>query len=112
MKTFLCWGISKLEALPALLIWPIMVVLSLKDQELTESGTELVIFAMFSAAIPAILTAIYAVKNFEEVTSYSLLFYSSNTDLLDSKIRYFFRTMFAAGLCWAMVIFMCGTFFI
>ena len=32
MKTFLCWGISKLEGLFGLLIWPAMFIIGDKEQ--------------------------------------------------------------------------------
>lgn len=119
MKTFLCWGISKLEGLFALLVWPAMFIIGDKEQlvfnqqgNLNADGWILFLTAIIGAAIPAIFTAIYAVKNFDEVTSHSMLFRLSRTGMLDSKIKYFFRTMFIAGLNWAMVIFTVGLFFV
>lgn len=118
MKTFLCWGISKLEGLAALLVWPAMMLLGANEakifheDQLNASGWILTLVSMVGAAIPAIFTAIYAVKNFDEVTSYSMLFYFSRSTMLDSKIKYFFRTMFTVGFCWAMIIFSIGIFFV
>lgn len=117
MKTFLCWGISKLEGLAALLACITLVILAanetriLHENQLNVAGWILTLVSMVGAAIPAIFTAVYAVKNFDEVTSYSMLFYFSRSTMLDSKIRYFFRTMFTAGFCWAMIIFSIGIFF-
>ena len=117
MKTFLCWGISKLEGLAALLACLTMAVLAanetriLHEEQLNANGWILLLAALAGAAIPAIITAIYAIRNFDEVTSYSMLFHFSRSTMLDSKIRYFFRTMFMAGFCWAMVIFSIGIFF-
>ncbi|MDM8146891.1 hypothetical protein QUW02_13360 [Bacteroides eggerthii] len=76
MKTFLCWGISKLEGLAALLVCFTMGILAanetriLHEEQLNVNGWILLITALAGAAIPAIITAIYAVKNFDEVTSY------------------------------------------
>lgn len=118
MKTFLCWGISKLEGLAALLVWPAMFIVGnyetkiFHEEQLNADGWILLLCALLGAAIPAILTAIYAVRNFDEVTSYSMLFHFSRSTMLDSKIKYFFRTMFMAGFCWAIVIFTIGIFFI
>lgn len=118
MKTFLCWGISKLEGLAALLVWPAMFIVGenetkiFHEGQLNADGWILLLSALLGAAIPAIFTAIYAVKNFDEVTSYSMLFHWSRSTMLNSKIKYFFRTMFMAGFCWAMVIFTIGIFFI
>lgn len=117
MKTFLCWGISKLEGLVALLACITLVILAaneariLHEDQLNVSGWILLLSALVGAAIPAIITAIYAVRNFDEVTSYSMLFHFSRSTMLDSKIKYFFRTMFTAGFCWAMIIFSIGIFF-
>ena len=115
MKTFLCWGISKLEGLASLLIWVVLFTLMAKGEKI-DSTPQLailpLIIAVVGAVIPAIFTAIYAVKNFDEVTSYSMLFHLSRSSMLDSKIGYFFRTMFTAGFCWAMVIFSIGLFFV
>lgn len=115
MKTFLCWGISKLEGLAGLLIWVVFITLAVKGEKMDVTPNPAVIpliIAVLGATIPAIFTAIYAVKNFDEVTSYSMLFHLSNSSMLDSKISYFFRTMFMAGFCWAMVIFSIGLFFV
>lgn len=117
MKTFLCWGISKLEGLAALLVCFTMGILAanetriLHEEQLNVNGWILLITALAGAAIPAIITAIYAIKNFDEVTSYSMLFHFSRSTMLDSKIKYFFRTMFMAGFCWTMIIFSIGIFF-
>lgn len=113
MKTFLCWGISKLEGLAGLLVWVVMFTLMAKGEKITQQQAVLpLIIAVLGAAIPAVFTAIYAVKNFDEVTSYSMLFHLSKSSMLDSKISYFFRTMFMAGFCWAMLIFSIGLFFV
>lgn len=113
MKTFLCWGISKLEGLAGLLVWVVMFTLMAKGEKITQQLAVLpLIIAVLGAAIPAVFTAIYAVKNFDEVTSYSMLFNLSKSSMLDSKISYFFRTMFVAGFCWAMLIFSIGLFFV
>lgn len=115
MKTFLCWGISKLEGLASLLIWVVLFTFMAKGERI-DADPQLAVLpltiAVLGAAIPAIFTAIYAVKNFDEVTSYSMLFHLSRSSMLDSKIGYFFRTMFTAGFCWAMVIFSIGLFFV
>ena len=115
MKTFLCWGISKLEGLARLVIWVVLFTFMAKGERI-DADPQLAVLpltiAVLGAAIPAIFTAIYAVKNFDEVTSYSMLFHLSRSSMLDSKIGYFFRTMFTAGFCWAMVIFSIGLFFI
>lgn len=34
MKTFLCWGISKLEGLAALLVWPAMMLLGANEAKI------------------------------------------------------------------------------
>lgn len=118
MKTFLCWGISKLEGLAALLVWPTLFIVGAHEKrimhvdQLNADGWILLLTAVVGAAIPAIITAIYAVRNFDEVTSYSMIFHFSRSTMLDSKIKYFFRTMFTAGFCWAMIIFSIGIFFI
>lgn len=115
MKTFLCWGISKLEGLASLLVWVVMFTLMAKGEKIGANQQLAVLplmIAVLGAAIPAVFTAIYAVKNFDEVTSYSMLFNLSKSSMLDSKISYFFRTMFMAGFCWAMLIFSIGLFFV
>ncbi|MEJ8768793.1 hypothetical protein [Prevotella sp. HCN-7019] len=115
MKTFLCWGISKLEGLASLLVWVVMFTLMAKGEKIGANQQLAVLplmIAVLGATIPAVFTAIYAVKNFDEVTSYSMLFYLSKSSMLDSKISYFFRTMFMAGFCWAMLIFSIGLFFV
>lgn len=118
MKTFLCWGISKLEGLAALLVCLTMFVLAANEtrimhvDQLNAPGWILLLTAILGATIPALITAIYAVRNFDEVTSYSMLFHFSRSTMLDSKVKYFFRTMFMAGFCWAMIIFSIGIFFI
>lgn len=115
MKTFLCWGISKLEGLAGLLVWVVMFTLMAKGEKIGATQQLAVlplIIAVLGATIPAVFTAIYAVKNFDEVTSYSMLFNLSKSSMLDSKISYFFRTMFMAGFCWAMLIFSIGLFFV
>lgn len=113
MKTFLCWGISKLEGLASLLVWVVMFTLMAKGEKITQQQAVLpLMIAVLGATIPAVFTAIYAVKNFDEVTSYSMLFHLSKSSMLDSKISYFFRTMFMAGFCWAMLIFSIGLFFV
>lgn len=115
MKTFLCWGISKLEGLASLLVWVVMFTLMAKGEKIGANQQLAVLplmIAVLGATIPAVFTAIYAVKNFDEVTSYSMLFNLSKSSMLDSKISYFFRTMFMAGFCWAMLIFSIGLFFV
>lgn len=115
MKTFLCWGISKLEGLAGLLVWVVMFTLMAKGEKIGANQQLAVLplmIAVLGATIPAVFTAIYAVKNFDEVTSYSMLFNLSKSSMLDSKISYFFRTMFMAGFCWAMLIFSIGLFFV
>lgn len=115
MKTFLCWGISKLEGLAGLLIWGMFFVLMAKGDKIDPDPRIAIlplIIALAGASVPAIITAIYAVRNFDEVTSYSMMFHLSRSSMLDSKIGYFFRTMFMAGLCWAMIIFSVGLLFV
>ena len=111
MKTFLCWGISKLEGLFGLFIIGDKEQLIFNQQgQLNADGWILFLTAIIGAAIPAIFTAIYAIKHFDEVTSYSMLFHLSRSSMLDSKIKYFFRTLFVAGLNWALVVFIVGLF--
>ena len=86
MKTFLCWGISKLEGLFGLLIWPAMFIIGDKEQlifnqqgQLNADGWILFLTAIIGAAIPAIFTAIYAIKHFEQVSGdYQRLAYIIN----------------------------------
>lgn len=117
MKTFLCWGISKLEGLFGLLIWPAMFIIGDKEQlifnqqgQLNADGWILFLTAIIGAAIPAIFTAIYAIKHFDEVTSYSMLFHLSRSSMLDSKIKYFFPHFICCRTQLGFSSFYCRTF--
>lgn len=119
MKTILCWGISKLEGLFSLLVWPAIFIVGEREHllvnqqgRINDEGGILILIAIIGAAIPAIFTAVYAIKNFDEVTSYSMMFHLSKSDMIDSKVKYFIRTLFMAGLNWALVIFTVGILFI
>lgn len=101
MKTFICWCISKIGGL-----WPAAIIISFpaleficKSRGFSEADVGgFLVLSYFCAILPsivlAIITAIYAVKNFEEICSMGLFMWMSNTGLLDSKIKYFFSVLF------------------
>ncbi len=107
MRTFLCWTLSKMEGI--ILICFCILIFALENlqgsaSELPKAGEIVLWKAAFAAIIPAIASGGFAWMNFDQIVSYHMLFWSSNTDVFDAKLKLFFRIMFQTGFCWFAVI--------
>lgn len=108
MKTFNCWLISCLEVLITILllvIWAIQYGFSVYSDLPEKQMRYLVTLSCLIAAIPAIATAIYTYKNYDEVISAGVARWTSSTKLLEGQMKYSLNRMFVSGAFWALFLF-------
>lgn len=109
MKTINCWLISCIEGPLMVLLFVLMGVgerYTIYFHTHEKQANALVVLSCLVAAIPAIATAIYTFKNYDEVISAGLARWTSKTKLFEGRLKYSLERMGVSGAFWAVFLFM------
>ena len=114
MKVFICWLISLADILG---VWSaVYMLIALGTRSTANLGEyaayipnnpHYAIAGCIAAIIPAIITAIFGIKNYDLTMSRGIIRWTSPLNFFKSSVAYFFKTLFLTGAVWAALITFC-----
>lgn len=111
MKIFLCWLINVCDWVGELSIAYMLVAIvphqatnSTFLNQLIPTDSHFALFGAMLAIIPAIITAVYATKNYDLVLSWAVIRWMSPLNIVSNQFYYFFKTLILMGAAWAALL--------
>ena len=108
MRVFICWLISLCDWIGELSFIYVFIALtphqatnnSFWDQVLP-ADPHFALVGGLMAIIPAIVTAVYATKNYDLVLSWAVIRWLSPLNIVTNQFFFFFKTLILSGAAWA-----------